>query len=320
MASNRNIVRQEDVELIPSSQMPGFNESIATMNKYAADLDALMPEARKITEALRKNDLTDRATRLRAGELVNELKRFDKDGEEEMKPHKKVIKSVTDYIQAHVRKVTNRVEEMYKPLTAAMGEWDRAEIKAAEDEKERQRRIKQAELDRAAEVKRREDEKVAAELREKRVKEIRADLKAGKIGKREAARLLKEAGAMEESLKAQAAADEDEKKRDNKMEAATVDVKPNIPSIAGNVKRVNYSAECTDADGFLSEYVRCCVTAPEKAARMRPMIQVSNQSLSAEARGKIKTKADDDNPAHIYTKEQFEKLYPFVTVKEDRSY
>jgi hypothetical protein len=320
MASNRNIVTQQDVELIPSSQLPGFRESVATMAKLTQDLAPLQDEARKLAPILQKCDLSDRASRQRAAEIIAAIKRIDGDGEDEMKPHKKVINSVRDYILQQCRRVTNRVEEIKGPLSAAMGEWDRAEERAAQAERDRIAREKQAVLDREAEEKRRLDEEAASELRKKRVAEIRADLKDGKITKRQAEKLLKEAGALEESLKAKAAADEEDAKRDNKMEAATVEVKPNIPTVAGNVRRVNWSAECTDVSGFLSEYVRCSVTAPEKAARMREMIEVSNKSLSAAARAHIKTWAGDDNPRHNLTKEQFEALYPCVKAVEDRSY
>lgn len=313
MASNRSIVPQQEVEVIPSSQLPGFRESIATMEKYVGDLTPIFNEAQKLT-------ITDRTSRECAGELIATIKRIDKDGEEEMKPHKKVLKTVSDYIQTHCRRVSNRAEEIRGILTAKMTEWDRAEERAAAAERDRIAREKQAELDRQAEVKRQQDEATAKEMRERRVKEIKADEKAGKIGKREAARLLKEAGAFEESLKAKAAADEEDAKRGNKLEAATVEVKTNIPTITGNVRRINYSAECVDVDGFLSEYVRCCVTAPERAAKMREMIQVSNQSLSAVARARIKTSVNDDNPRHDLTVEQFEKIYPCVKVREDRSY
>lgn len=316
MATNRNIVQQQEVEMIPSSQLPGFRESVATMNKYVADLAPIFDEAQKLK-------ITDRVTRERAGELIAQIKKIDKDGDEEMKPHKKILKSVTDYIQTHCRRVANRAEEIRGILTGKMAEWDRAEEKAAQAERDRIAREKHAELDRAAEVKRQEDEKAAKELRERRVAEIRADLKAGKIGKREAEKRLKEAGAMEEALKAKAAADEEDAKLKTAAEPPKVEVKTNIPQVTGNVRRINYSAECVDVEGFLSEFVRCSITSvneKDKAVRLREMIQVSNQALSAVARARIKTGPNDDNPRHDLTVEQFEKLYPCVRVKEDRTY
>ena len=320
MASNRSIVPQQDVEIIPSSQLPGFRESVATITKYTQDLVPIQDEAKKLALTLKKCDLSDRATRQRAGEIIAAIKRIDADGEEEMKPHKKVINTVREYILTQCRRVANRVEEIRGPLSAAMADWDRAEERAAQAERDRIAREKQAELDRQAEIKRQEDEKAAADLRFKRVQEIRRDLKDNKITKRQAEKLFKEAGAVEDWLKAKAASDEEDAKRDNQMEAATVEVKPNVPTVAGNVRRVNYSAECVDVDGFLSEYVRLSVTDKPKAAKMREAIQVSNQVLSAVARARIKTSAQDDNPRHDLTVEQFEKMYPCVKVKEDRSY
>jgi hypothetical protein len=319
MASNRSIVPQQDVELIPSSQLPGFRESVATMAKLTQDLAPLQDEARKLAPVLQKCDLSDRASRQRAAEIIAAIKRIDGDGEDEMKPHKKVINSVRDYILQQCRRVTNRVEEIKGPLSAAMATWDKAEEKATAAERDRIARERQAEFDRQAEVKRQEDERAAKELRDRRVREINADFKAGKFGAREKARLLKEAGAKEEALLAQAVADEAEARVDSKMQAATTEVRPNIPTVPGNVRRVNYSAECTQPRMFLLTMIEAYNKKDTiKFERMLDMVEVSNQKLSAKARACIKTSAEDTR--HDYTVEEFEPLYPYVKVKEDRSY
>jgi hypothetical protein len=319
MASNRSIVPQQEVEVIPSSQLPGFRESVATMNKLVQDLEPLLPEARNLTQSLAKCDLSDRATRLRAGEVIAILKRIDKDGEEEMKPHKKIIKTVSDYIQTHVRRVTNRVEEAYKPLTNAMGEWDRAEERAAQAERDRVAREKQAALDREAELKRQADADAAAELKKKRIAEIRADLKAGKITLRQSKKLLEEAGAKEEAALAEAAAQEQESKQEAVKVAEKVEVKSAVPAVAGNVRRVNYKAECEDTRMFVSAMMIAYEKKDFKTyERLFDVLEVSDQKLSAEARKSIKTSPQDKN--HELTVAEFEALYPFVAVKEDRTY
>jgi hypothetical protein len=313
MASKPEAVQRYTAEVVPSSDLPMFDTALTVMDGYEMALDPIAKEARDLK-------ITDKTSRERAGALIAAIKKLDNDGDDTMAPYSKIVNRVKEFIQTRKKRVANRVEEIRGTLTPKMAEWDRAEERAAAAERDRVAREKQAVLDREAEEKRREDEKAAKELRERRVAEIRADLKSGKITKRQSEKLLREAGAMEEALKAKAAADEEDAKKASQSVAEKVEVKPNVPTVAGNVRRVNWSAECTDVDGFLSEYVRCCVTAPEKAARMREMIEVSNKSLSAAARAHIKTWAGDDNPRHNLTKEQFEALYPCVKAVEDRSY
>lgn len=250
MASNRDarsLIRQEEVEIIPSSQLPGFRESVATMNKLVADLAPIRAEAIRLAPMLRKCDLTDKTTRARAGELITQMKQIDKSGEEEMKPHKRIIKTVTDYIQTHVRRVANGAEEIRGILTPAMGDWDRAEERATQAEKDRIAREKQAALDREAEVQRQANEAAAIELRKKRVTEIKADLKAGKITIRQSKKLLEEAGAKEEAALAEAAGQEQEAKQEATKVAEKVEVKSNVPTVAGNVRRVNWKFRVVNA-------------------------------------------------------------------------
>src|SRR4029077_9373615 len=127
------------------------------------------------------------------------------------------------------------------------------------------------------------------------------------------------AGAMEEALKAQAAADEVEAKENAVKVADSVEVKSNVPIVAGNVRRVNYSAECTDKTMFISAMMLAYEAKDFKTyERLFDAVTVSDQFLSAEARKSIKTSAEDKN--HELTKAEFETLYPFVTVREDRTY
>ena len=85
---------------------------------------------------------------------------------------------------------------------------------------------------------------LAVETRKKRVAEINQHLAIGKIGKREAARLLKLAGADEEAAKQNAAAQAEETAK----AAPVVQVKPNIPTVAGTVSRQNWKFRIVDAN------------------------------------------------------------------------
>lgn len=327
MATNRNIVQQQEVEVILPGELatlPAKSSALAvagpSLPVVLASMKSIVAELSDIRSRSMALKVTDKPTRDQAEQLNKEWKAKVKEGEEAIKHYKDIVNKFKEqYILVPEREVVNAGEEIKGILGSKMKTFDDSERRAAEAEQERLRKEEQDKLRREAEEKRRIDEAAAKERKEKRVAEICADLKAGKIGKRKAEQLLREAGATEEADKAKAAADQEDANKRAVEQASQVEVKPNI----SNAGRVTYSARCVDVDGFLSEFVRCSITSineKEKAVRMRPMIQVSDQALSAEARAKIKTRTDDDNPAHIYTKEQFEQLFPCVKVDESRSF
>lgn len=319
-----DIVRvPNSIEILPPDQVAAFREDLATMEKLHRDLEPVFEEARK----LRDLKTWDKPTRARAGELVNEYKRAVKDAADTIERWKKVVNRFKEeYILQPERRVANRAEEIKGILTPKMAEWDRLEQEAAEAERKAEARKKQEELNRQAELRRQEDERLAKELREKRVEEIRADLKAGKFGdpktakaKRQAQKLLEQAGATEEAHKVAAAAAEQEAKEKAAQVAATVKVGTNIPSVPGNRRTITFSADCTDKTGFLLAMVAAKVRNDVLTfGRLAAVIDVSSARLSSEAKDHIKTSPDDAR--HDLTREEFEKLYPFVQVKENRGY
>jgi hypothetical protein len=120
--------------------------------------------------------------------------------------------------------------------------------KKAEDYRVEEKRIKEAdqkrqqeEADRAklqkAEEDRRAAEKEAAEKKKATIADVNARLKEGSIGKREAARLLKAAGAEAEAAVQSAAAAEEEAK---KAPTPVVKVEAAIPKVAGIKGRTNW--------------------------------------------------------------------------------
>lgn len=314
MGTNELIHIPEVIEIIPAGQMTAFREDLATMNKFFQDLQPILDEATKL-QALPS---WDKLNRTRAGELTTEYKRICKDAKATIERYKRIVNDFKEeYILGPENKVAGRADEVEKMLSPRMGEWDRKEAEEVAAEKKRIADAKQAELNRQAELKRQADEEEAKKIRQERVAQIRADLKAKKITKREAEKRLREAGAHEEAAKAKAAADQDEAKAKAKTVAASVRVESQVPNVKGNVRRVNYSAECTHRVGFIEAFAN---TKPksEERTRLLAMIEVSNQLLSGEARDRIKTSPEDDK--HDLTIAEFEKLYPFVKVKENRSY
>lgn len=328
---NEKLTTPSTTEIIPASQLPTLREDLASMRKFAADLEPILTEARRLNGLATWN----KTDRIKAGELTTQYKGILKDAESTIKPHKDVVNDFKkEYITGPENAVSDKVDELKGILNPRMGEFDRAEEKAVEEEKQRvARELKQKE-ERDAELKRQADEAHAKELRKKRVEEIRADLKAGKFGnpktlaaKREADRLLREAGATEEAALTQAAIQEQEAKERAAQAPSRVRVAPVETKVSGNVRRINYSAECTDVLNFLRAYH---LTKDEtlrthleyvllKALRWSADDSIAlNKAFSDVARDTIKTGPDDKK--HELTPEQFEKRYPFVAVKEKRSF
>lgn len=306
----------QNIEVLPADQMVKFTEALATMETLRAELDAIHVEARQLLEF--KTWTPEQ--RVRAGELTTDYKNKVKTGESTIQPFKDAVNEFKKkYILTPENRVNNKAEEIKMGLSPRMGEWDREDERQKEIEKKRIADAERAKLERAAEVKRQEDEALAKQAREKRVSEIRQDLKDKKITKREAEKLLREAGALEEALKAKAAADQEEGKQNAKKIADSVKVGPRVGPIAGNVKRVNWSAQCTDKRGFIMAMIEFHKKKEIQAfERLLAMLEVSDQKLSGEARDKVKTSMDDKD--HELTVAQFEALYPYVTAKENRSF
>lgn len=102
-----------------------------------------------------------------------------------------------------------------------------------------------------------------------------------------------------------------------------VTVKSQVPVVSGNVRRVNYSATCENHEKFLTRFLASAKQNPQLHKRMRTVIAAAlryslDAQLSAQAREHIKTSPEDTN--HDLTVGEFEKLYPFVKVRETRSY
>jgi hypothetical protein len=248
VASQSGITHQGSTEVIPSSELPRFNEALAEMDKLELELEPVAREAREIK-------IVDKPTRERAGILNAQCKAVQKSGDATLASYDAIIKRVKDFIQTRKLRVKNRAEEARGILMGKMGDWDRAEEAAARAEQDRIQREKQAAIDRAAEEKRQADEQAAKELRERRVAEIRQDLKDKKITKRQAEKLLREAGAMEESLLAKAAADQEEAKSKTPEAVAKVEVKANVPIIAGNKRRKNWRARVINAQAVKIQFL-----------------------------------------------------------------
>lgn len=295
-------------EIIPSLDMPGFGGALVQGEQVEQHIIGLATLADSL-------EIVGEPSRTQAGQLTKQLKDEAKQAEAILSPYLIIVDRVRNFIRDRKTRAVNIATNARESLADKMAAYDRAEEQRAAAEAQR----KQKEIDeqnrKLAEEKRKADAAAADALRKQAIDQAKADLKAGLIGKREYAKRLKEAGAAAEAAKAQAEAEaEDAAKNPPKVTVAA-----NIPKVAGNVRRVNYSAECTNPDAFIEALCRAYHKDKELFLRLRTAVGVSNQILSAEARGKLKTHPQDDK--HELTVEQFEARYlGMVKVKEDRSY
>lgn len=230
--SNGELIKTKDGSTVEIIQAKPLNQALAKLEDQEERLAELKKEAIKL-------EVTDVASFTKAGELTAEIKRLSKDADTTMDPFDTIIKRAKEFILTRKRRVTNLGEEIRGVLTGKMSEYTTRVERERKAEEERVQKAKQAEIEREAEEKRRADAAAAEELKRRRVAEIRQDLKAGKITKRQAEKLLRDAGAEEEAQKAQAAADAEDLKNKAPEIAQQTTVKSEVPKVAGVVQRTN---------------------------------------------------------------------------------
>ena len=297
------IIKTKQGEVIPAIQPEAFGLAVASME----DLDAQMLALKALAEALPKV-FQSREDYDKAASIIAQKKALEKLADSTMTPYDVLVKKVKTFIQTQKNIVSNRGEVVYSIVVPAMTEWDEREAKAAKADQDRKQKEFEEKRRREAEEQKAKDDAAAAVRKQTRVADIRADLKAGKITKRQAERLLNEAGAAEEAAKAKAAADEEDAKAKAEQDAAKLKVKPNTGAVAGVVRRTNFTARCTDPKAYIEAVCRAYERKDtETFTRLVAMIEVSDQLLGAESR-QVKDNA------------KMMELYPFVEATSTKSF
>jgi hypothetical protein len=229
--------------------MPDSNEALATTG-LTGILESLTERAKKLA-------VTDQATYTAAANFLIEAKSYVKDVGHKLDPGINSAKTHLDYLKNQKAGYVDPVKRLIDIVQTNAENWRAEEKRRAEAETRR----KQEELDRQAkekaELDRRAAEKEAADAKRAKVAEINEALASGAIGKREAAKRLKEAGAEEEAAKATAAAVAEEEK--NKP-APVVRVAPSVPTVAGVKNQTYYFAEVTDRYELIEAFATACET------------------------------------------------------------
>ena len=202
----------------------------------SAALDALQKKLQGLKDRADSLVVADQNGCIAAKNLKLDIQAYMKAVKFETGPDIESAKEELRRLQAQEKMLLAPAEAMLEVSESKRKTWENEERRKAEEEQRRINEENQRQQRIKADAERREGERIAKENREKRVIEIRRMFKRGEIGKREAERLLKAAGADEEAAKAGAAAQAEE----TAATAPVVQVKPNIPTVAGTVSRQNW--------------------------------------------------------------------------------
>jgi hypothetical protein len=296
------IIKTKTGEVIPAISPEAFGLAVKSMEDLSAQMDELQAKAKKLPKQFESKTQYDEAA-----SLVVQKKSLVKLGEATMLPFVEAVKRVKTFIDQQKNIVANGGTILSGIVEPAMVEWDEREARATAAEQKRVREEQEAKLKREAEEKAQKDREAAEELKQKRISEIREDLKAKRITKRQAEKALREAGALEEAAKAQIAADEEEQKSKAAETAAKTTVKPNTGPTPGLVRRTNFTAVCNDEDLLMHRVVGEYNSLGGKFGPLRDFVMANNVRIAEKAR-----ELKDD--------EEMEKRYPFVKASHTKSF
>lgn len=296
------IIKTKHGEVIPQISPEAFGLAVQSMEGFDQQIGELEEKAKELPKKYETKEQYDLAA-----SLVAQKKSIVKLSEATMAPYDELIKKVKTFVQTQKNVVANHGTQMSAILEPSMVEWNEREARAAEAEQTRLRLEKEAILKRENEEKAQKDAAAAEERKQDRIKQIREDLRAGKITKRMAEKFLREAGASEEAEKTRIAAEKEEADAKAKDHAAKLKVKPRTTSTAGLVRRTNYTAECSDENLLMHRVVGEYISNGGKFGPLRDFVMANNQKIGAKAR-----EIEDDK--------EMEELYPFVKASHTNSF
>lgn len=255
--------------------MNDSNELAVAQAKFGDVRDMLATREKSIV-------VTDQQSYALAANFIIEANSYVKDVNAKLDPGINSAKDHLALLKNQKASYVDPVKQLIDAVKAKAEAWraeekrkDYAEALRIQEEKARKQREE-------AERERRAAEAEAAEKRRQAVAQINADLKAGLIGKREAAKRLKEAGAEEEAAKQTAAAVAEEQKN---APPPTVKVQASVPTVAGMRNQTYYYAEVTDANAIIKEFVLAASTNnADRAAFLRQFITIDEAAISKFAR------------------------------------
>jgi hypothetical protein len=229
-----------------------------------------------------KIEIKDQADLVKSGDAKISLEAYIKavkaHFELELSPLEERVKRIKNQITT----LTSPASPVLKDLVERQRAWMAEEKRKSEAETKRKSdellRLQQQQ----AEQERRDAEKEAADKKRDKVAEINADAKAGRIGKREAAKRLKEAGAEAEAAIETAAAVAEEQKNAPPPEVRVV---PNIPKVAGVKNQTYYKSAVMDGKLIVQAFAAACASKDrDRAAFLWPFLCVNEKQVGVYAR------------------------------------
>lgn len=225
--------------------------------------------------------IRDQHSYIAAAQIKNDANAYIKDVKAKLGPGIESAKDHLNRLKNDMAMYVTPAEQIRDTVEAKRIAYSEEEKRKALIEQEREQEKLRAEARAKAEAERREADRLAKEQREAREKELEAQRKAGEIGKREEARLAKQAA--EDEVKAKALAEEQAIK--TASEFKTVEVKPNIPAVAGSKNQTYYFGEVTNPAQIIAEYNSALIRSDlERQRFLAQFIMVNEQAVGQFAR------------------------------------
>lgn len=237
--------KPSSVEIIPSTELTGIEGAIRTLSIAESRLVELRPKAEKII-------VNSPEKFLEGGALLKEIRDLKKSGDTTMAPFKDIVKRATDWIRNKITAHELVAAQIEQPLAEKLATYQCEERERTQREQQELNQRREKEQREKAEAERIEAKKKADADKAARIAGIKEGIKCGEIGKREGARLLKEAGDEAEAAKLQADIDAEAAK---KAPLPTQKVLPNTPAVSGLRRRLKWEFEITDANKLKREYL-----------------------------------------------------------------
>jgi hypothetical protein len=270
------------VEIVPRPNLEGVETAITKLSVETEKLPVLKEKADAL---IAKGPLNWTADDCQAAKLLElDVRTVKKQAGLLLDPYWEVVKTASNKLSDYYKGHEDPADAIDKQLQANVKIFEAEEKMRAQRETDRQNRERLAAAEKKAKEEREDRERKAKEEKDKKIKEINAGLKRGDIGKREAAKMLREAGAYAEAAIEQAAADTEASVQAVKDNPVTV--KADVRPVAGVPSRTNYKAELKDFDQLLYAYVATFAKPinMERRLYLRRFIMANEQKVGEEAR------------------------------------
>jgi len=271
MGTKQSIIK---AELIPQINQESLRLALGRIE----DARAIVPEWKAKAEAW----VVDTPEQFKAaGEWRRMVRSQRKTPKMELAPYLEKVKQAEDYLKDRLEEAENDFDGIDDIITGKMDAQATRERLAAEAEQRRINEEKRLREQAEAAERRRQAQAQADAERKQREKEIAEAQKAGELKKREAEKLRKEAEAKAQRDKEAAIEEEAEAKANFQP----VEVKPNLPTIAGSRRHRTFSAEFINFPALLEAWRQAKNNgSTDRAAYLSKFICGDEQALGREAR------------------------------------